>query len=371
MGTTITAAVLTRQGEPLELQQVLVDDPLDHEVLVRVERVGLCHSDLHYVRGSLAIDTPTILGHEVAGIVERTGSSVTRLAVGDRVVVTITPGCGACAQCLRGRPTQCLRVDELRYRPRPKHTTLDGNPIGSLGGIGAFAEAVLVDETALGKVDKSVPPAVACLLGCCVSTGVGAVVHGAGVAPDQTVAVIGCGGVGVSAIQGARLAGARKIIAIDTVADKLELARTFGATDVVLAGPDMTATVRELHKIVPGGVDHAFEAVGRTITAELAFECLAPAGLATILGLMPEGTQLSISADALVYGDRGIRGAYMGANRFLSDVEMFTDHYKSGRLDLDAMVTKVLTFAQINEGFEAMADPDTVRVVLDMSRVDA
>lgn len=371
MSTTITAAVLTKQGEPLELQQVLIDDPLEHEVLVRVERVGLCHSDLHYVHGSLAIDTPTILGHEVAGIVEKTGNAVTRLAAGDRVVVTITPGCGACAQCLRGRPTQCLRVEEMRFRPRPKHTTLDGDPIGSLGGIGAFAEAVLVDETALGKVDKSVPPAVACLLGCCVTTGVGAVVHGAQVAPDQTVAVIGCGGVGISAIQGARLAGARKIIAIDAVADKLELARKFGATDVVLADPDKSATVHQLHKIVPGGVDQAFEAVGRTVTAELAFECLAPTGFATILGLMPEGSQLSLSADALVYGDRGIRGAYMGANRFLSDVEMFTDHYNSGRLDLDGMVTKVLTFAQINKGLVAMADPDTVRVVLDMSRADA
>ena len=372
MSTTITAAVLTKQGEPLELQQVLIDDPLDHEVLVRVERVGLCHSDLHYVHGSLGhrhAHDPWPRGGRHRRAHRRRGDPAAGRRPRGRHHHPRLWGVRASASGV-GRPSACAWTS-CAIRPRPKHTTLDGEPIGSLGGIGAFAEAVLVNETALGKVDKSVPPAVACLLGCCVTTGVGAVVHGAEVAPDQTVAVIGCGGVGVSAIQGARLAGARKIIAIDAVADKLDLARKFGATDVVLADPDKAVTVQELHQIVPGGVDHAFEAVGRTVTAELAFECLAPTGVATILGLMPEGSQLSISADALVYGDRGIRGAYMGANRFLSDVEMFTDHYNSGRLDLDAMVTKVLTFAQINEGLDAMADPDTVRVVLDMSRADA
>jgi S-(hydroxymethyl)glutathione dehydrogenase/alcohol dehydrogenase len=369
--TTILAAVLNKPGGPLELQDVIIDDPLADEVLVRVERVGLCHSDLHYVNGSLIIETPTILGHEVAGIVERVGEAVTRLGVGERVVVTITPGCGMCDQCLRGRPTQCQRVEEMRHRPRPKHTTTDGTEIGALGGVGAFAEAVLVRESSLAVIDKAVPPAVACLLGCCVTTGVGAVVHGAVIAPDDTVAVIGCGGVGVSAIQGARLAGARRIVAVDAVAGKLELARKFGATDVVLAGPAQAETVAAVHDIVPGGVSHAIEAVGRTATAELAFALLAPTGLATILGLMPEGSTLNISADALVYGDRGIRGAYMGANRFLSDVQMFTDHYRSGRLDLDSMVSKVVTFADINRGLDAMADADTVRVVVDMSRADA
>lgn len=371
MSTRIMAAVLTKPGEALELQEVIIDDPLANEVLMRVERVGLCHSDLHYLKGSLPIETPTILGHEVAGIVERLGDAVTGFTVGDRVVVTITPGCGRCGQCAGGRPTQCERVAELRYRPRPKHTSPDGTEIGALGGIGAFAEAVLVSESSLARIDKSVPPEVACLLGCCVTTGVGAVVHGASIAPDDTVAVIGCGGVGISAIQGARLAGARRIVAVDSVEGKLELARKFGATDVVLAGPVQSETVAALHEIVPGGVTHAIEAVGRTATAELAFACLAPTGFATILGLMPEGATLNISADDLVYGDRGIRGAYMGASRFLSDVQMFTDHYRSGRLDLDSMVSSVVKFADINRGLDAMAEPDNVRVVVDMSRADA
>lgn len=367
MGTTMTAAVLIAPGAPLELRDVVIDDPLPGEVLVRVERVGLCHSDLHYVNGSLSIELPTILGHEVAGTVEAVGDDHGRLRVGDRVVATVTPACGACGQCLSGRPTQCLRVDEVRRRPRPKHTTVDGGEIGSLGGIGAFAEYILVPQASLAGVDDQVPGEVACLLGCCVTTGVGAVVHGAQVTPDDTVVVIGCGGVGISAVQGARLAGARHVIAVDSVAGKLDLAKRFGATETVLAGPDRDRTIAGIHAIVPGGVSHAIEAVGRPATAELAFDCLAPAGVATILGLMPEGSRLDLSADALVYGDRAIRGAYMGANRFLSDVQMFSDHYRGGRLDLDAMVTAVVPFAAINEGLAAMADPDTVRIVVDMT----
>lgn len=367
MSTTIAAAVLTQAGAPLELQQVLLDDPLASEVVVRVERVGLCHSDVHYVHGSLTISTPTILGHEVAGIVESVGDGVRRVKVGDRVVATVTPACGACAQCLAGRPTQCLRVDEVRQRPRPKHTSTDGEPIGSLGGVGAFAQAILVGESSLAVVDRTVPADVACLLGCCITTGVGAVVHGAHVTAEDTVAVIGCGGIGISAIQGARLAGARRIIAVDAVAEKLELAKRFGATDAVLADGDASRTVANLHELVPGGVTHAIEAVGLPVTAELAFRCLAPTGMATILGLMPDGSTLKIPADELVYGDRSIRGSYMGANRFLSDVQMFSDHYRSGHLDLDAMVTQVIPFADINDGLAALSNPDTVRIVIDMT----
>lgn len=173
-----------------------------------------------------------------------------------------------------------------------------------------------------------------------------------------------CGGVGIAAIQGARLAGARRTVAVDAVPAKLDLARRFGATDAVLADADPATTARRLRALMPEGFQHAIEAVGRPQTAELAFEVLAPAGTATILGLMPEGERLSISADALVYGDRVLQGAYMGANRFLADVATFVDHYRAGRLDLDAMVTAQLPFTEINEGFAAMADPRTIRIVL-------
>lgn len=362
--TPIDAAVLEKPGEPLRFAELLLDEPTDHEVLVRTERVGLCHSDLHYVNGSLPISTPAVLGHEVCGTVERVGAAVTRIAPGDRVVATVTPSCGLCRSCVGGRPTQCSRTEQTRYRERPKLVTRDGDEVEVLGGLGAFAEAFLAGEQSLAVVGPSVPPAAASLLGCCITTGVGAAVHGARITPEDTVAVIGCGGVGIAAIQGARIAGARRIVAVDAVAGKLQLARGFGATDTVLADPDPAVTVRRLTELLPDGVSHAIEAVGRRQTAELAFDILAPAGTATILGLLPPGERLGISADALVYGDRVLQGAYMGANRFLSDVEMFTDHYAAGRLDLDAMVTAELPFDRINEGFVAMADPTTIRIVL-------
>lgn len=371
MRTPIRAAVLRNSGQPLEICEVLIDDPTDHEVLVRTERVGLCHSDLHYLTGALAISTPAVLGHEVAGIVERVGAAVTRVAPGDRVVATVTPSCGLCGACLRGRPTQCEQVDRLRSRPRPKLVTHDGEHVEALCGLGAFAEALLVSEAALAVVEPAMPPRVACLLGCCVTTGVGAVVHGARVTPDDTVVVIGCGGVGIAAIQGARLAGARSIVAVDAVAEKVDLARGFGATATVLADTNGEVTRERLRKVRPEGFSHAFEAVGRRQTAELAFDVLAPTGTATILGLMPAGEQLAISADALVYGDRRLQGAYMGANRFLSDVEMFTEHYAAGRLDLDGMVTAELPFEQINEGFTAMTQPTTIRIVLQFGQAPA
>lgn len=367
MRTPVRAAVLEKPGQPLALTEILLDEPMAGEVMVRTERVGLCHSDLHYVTGSLGIAMPAVLGHEATGTVERVGSAVTRLTPGERVVATVTPSCGLCGSCLRGRPTQCLRVDQLRARTRPKAVTRDGDEVALLGGVGAFADAFLVSEASLAPVSASVPPEVACLLGCCISTGVGAAVHGARITPEDTVVVIGCGGVGIAAIQGARLAGARRIVAVDTAAPKLALARRFGATHGVLADPDPATTRARLHEIVPGGFSHAIEAVGRRQTAELAFDVLAPSGTATVLGLMPEGERLSISADALVYGDRVLQGAYMGANRFISDVEMFTDHYVNGRLDLDGMVTAVLPFDRINEGLQAMSGPTTIRVVMDLT----
>lgn len=370
MRSEVQAAVLLEPGMPLEMDTLLLDEPLEGEVRVRVERVGLCHSDLHYIRGSLPIRLPAVLGHEVAGIVETVGPQVHRVSPGDRVVATVTPSCGQCRTCLSGRPTQCLRVNGLRARDRPRMTTKAGEPVELLGAIGAFAQAMVVKEASLAVVPRRVPPHVACLLGCCITTGFGAAVHGAAVRPEDTVVVIGCGGVGIAAIQGARIAGARQVVAVDTTLQKLDLASRFGASHGVLADPGPGGTLAALRALRPDGFSHAIEAVGRPDTAELAFAALEPTGTATILGLMQPGQQLSISADELVYGDRRLQGAYMGANRFLSDVEMFTDHYEAGRLDIDAMVTTTLPFRNINEGLEAMAHPATVRVVLELSEFD-
>ncbi|WP_440711784.1 zinc-binding dehydrogenase [Herbiconiux sp. YIM B11900] len=360
----IQAAVLTAPGEPLQLQTLYLDEPGPGEVLVTVEAAGLCHSDLHYITGSLPITTPAVLGHEVAGRVERVGVGVTRIAVGDRVVATVTPSCGSCPECVSGNPTLCERVSELRRRPDALLVDADGRPVIALGAIGAFAEAIVVPEASLAVV-ADLNPQLACLLGCCISTGVGAVVHGASVSASDTVVVIGCGGVGMAAIQGARISGARRIIAVDIHDDKLALARALGATDVISAADDVRTEVLAL---TVGGVTRAFEAVGRPETAELAFSVLAPGGVATILGLMPVDSTIPIDAASLIEGSRRIQGAYMGANRFLADVAFLVDHAKSGRLDLSSMVTEVVTLEDINTGFEAMRSPASIRTVVDLRR---
>lgn len=363
MRRPITAAVLTTPGSPLEFRTVHLDDPGAGEVAVRAQAVGLCRSDTHYVDGALDIDLPAILGHEVVGVVERVGPDVSALSVGDRVVATVTPACGLCDRCLAGRPTQCSRSDQVRARSRPRVTDADDRPISLLGELGAFAEVFLSPVSALAKVPNTIPSASACLLGCCISTGAGAVLRGGRVDPTHTVAVVGCGGVGVAAIQAARLAGARQVVAVDTSAPKLSRAAEFGATDTVVASPEISATLEALAAVAPRGIDRSFEAVGHPATAELAFRMLAPTGVATVLGLMPAGQRVSIPADDLIYGDRVLQGAYMGANRFLSDTSHFVAHYEAGRLDLDAMVTATYPFAEINEAIEAMNDPAAVRIV--------
>lgn len=361
--TPIKAAVLTAARQPMHVTTLYIDAPGPGEVLVRVEAAGLCHSDLHYLNGSLEVSTPTVLGHEVVGRVDRIGKGVTRLKAGDRVVATVTPNCGSCAPCVSGRATMCERVTELRDRPEPALLDADGVTVGALAGIGAFAEAILVKDSALAIIDDDLDPRTACLLGCCISTGVGAVIHGARVTPADTVLVVGCGGVGMAAIQGARISGARRIIAVDLHAEKLKLARGLGATDVILASDDVR---RAVLSICPGGVTRAFEAVGRPETAELAFSLLATGGIATILGLMPAGSKIAVDAAGLIEGDRKLQGAYMGANRFLADVSLLTDHYRTGVLDLESMVTGVVTLDQLDAGFEAMRAPGSIRTVADL-----
>ncbi|GAA3894619.1 Zn-dependent alcohol dehydrogenase [Streptomyces gulbargensis] len=358
------AAVLTAVNEPLELTTIQVDDPEPGEVRVAVTHVGLCHSDLHYMTGTVPTGLPVVVGHEVAGVVEATGSAVTGLRVGDRVVGALTPSCGRCANCEAGRSTQCRRVAEVRRRPRPAFRLTDGEPVERLGDVGAFSRHTLMRENALVRLDDAVPLHVGCLLACCVITGVGAVFRGARVRPGSTVAVIGCGGVGSAVIQGARLAGASAVVAIDLDEARLEAARGYGATHVVNGGvEDVAAEVRSL---LGDGVDYSFEAVGSARTAATALAVLRPTGTACLVGIAPEGTELTVPASDFFFGEKRLIGSYMGSGQVRQDITQLARLYQQGRLLLDEMVTQVIPFGEINEGFKAMRSGDVTRIVVDL-----
>lgn len=358
------AAVLTAVNEPLELTTIRVDDPEPHEVRLAVTNVGLCHSDLHYMTGTVPTDLPVVVGHEVAGVVEAVGSAVESLRPGDRVTGALTPSCGRCVNCESGRSTQCLRLDDVRRRQRPAFETIDGRPIERLAAIGAFSQHVLMRENALVKLPDDVPLHVGCLLSCCIVTGVGAVFRAAQVRPGSTVAVIGCGGVGSAIVQGARLAGASVIVAIDLDEDRLKAARTYGATHVINGAEG--DTVEELHRLLGDGVDYAFEAVGSARTAQTALALLRPTGTACLVGIAPVGTEISVPALDFFFQEKRLIGSYMGSGQAREDIAQFSRLYQQGRLLLDEMVTRVLPFAEINDGFEEMKSGEVTRIVVDL-----
>ncbi len=361
---TTKAAVLNEIGAPLELTDIRVDEPEPHEVRVAVTHVGLCHSDLHYMTGTVPCELPVVVGHEVAGIVESIGSAVTSLHPGDRVTGALTPSCGGCANCDAGRSTQCLRLDDVRRRHRPAFQTLDGRPIERLAAIGAFSQHILLRENALVRLPDDLPLHVGCLLSCCVVTGVGAVFRGAQVRPGSTVAVIGCGGVGSAIIQGARLAGASAIVGIDLDDDRLKAAHTYGATHIVNGADD--DPVEEVRRLLGDGVDYAFEAVGSARTAQTALALVRPTGTACLVGIAPMGTELSVPALDFFFEEKKLIGSYMGSGQARADIAQFARLYQQGRLLLDEMVTRVLPFVDINEGFEQMKSGDVTRIVVDL-----
>jgi len=358
----VRAAVLNRPGH-LDLETLWVDRPGPREVRVRPVAVGLCHSDLHYIDGTHTTELPEVLGHEAAGVVESVGELVTAVAVGDHVVTSLTMFCGRCRYCTSGRMSLCSERARLRVRPRPALVTGDGRPVGVMGGIGAFAELVVVHENAVTPIPHDLDLRIGSLFGCAVLTGVGAVTRAARVPVGATVAVVGCGGIGLAVLQGAVLSGASRIVAIDRSSAKLEAAREFGATDVLDSGAD---TERHLRELVPAGVDFSFEAVGRAETAELAYALLAPGGTCTVLGMVPDATPIRVPASSLYFEERRLQGAFIGSGRFTSDVPELVELHAQGRLRLDDMVTHTFDLEHVNKGFEVLASGDALRVVLDM-----
>src|ERR1700737_4824762 len=281
------AAVFHGPNQPLSIEDVEIDKPREREVLVRTVASGVCHSDLHFVDGFYPFPAPAILGHEAAGVVEKVGKAVTYLQPGDHVISCPAVFCGFCEECMTGNLHRCSNR-RATQRPRDDKPRLSqgGKPVRQFSDLSTYAEKMLVHENALVKIRDDMPLDRAALIGCGVTTGVGAVLNTAKIEPGSTVAVFGCGGVGISATQGARIAGARRIIAVDQFENKLAMAKRFGATDTVDASNrDAIEAIREM---TGAGVDYAFEAVGLKKLAEQCFECIRPGGTATIIGMIPQ-----------------------------------------------------------------------------------
>ena len=355
------AAVLRDVNQPLHIEEVQIDIPGPREVLIRTGASGVCHSDLHFVEGKYKVRMPVVLGHEAAGTVEAVGDQVSYVKPGDRVVTCLSIFCGHCDKCLSGRPALCARTDVVRSREEPPRLTQAGASITQFSYIASFAEQMLVHEHTLVKVGEEVPIEQLALLGCGVTTGLGAVLNTAQVQPGSTVAVIGCGGVGLNSVQGAALAGALRIIAIDAVETKLSMAREFGATDVIDAsGGDVVDKVRAL---TGSGVDYSFEAIGAKETAEQAFEMLDTGGTATVIGMIPVGTKIELDGRSFL-GERRIQGSGMGSNRFRIDIPRYIEFYRQGRLRLSELVSQRLSLDQVNDAFEDMKQGHVARSVI-------
>ncbi|WP_110206829.1 Zn-dependent alcohol dehydrogenase [Nocardioides daejeonensis] len=355
------AAVLESSPGDLVLRDVVVDDPAPDEVLVRTVAAGVCHSDLHFMRGVMPHPVPTVLGHEAAGVVEAVGSAVHDLAPGDHVVECLSVFCGRCEFCLSGRPAICTKAGLGRPAGAPPRLRLDDQPITQFLHLSSFSELALVHRNALVRIDDRMPLDVAALLGCGVLTGLGAVFRTAGVRPGETVAVIGCGGVGLSAIHGAELVSAAKIVAVDTDPAKLELAKSFGATDVVDASQvDAVEAVRDL---TDGGVHHAFEAVGLARTTQQAFSMARRGGTATVVGMMAPGEQVSISGIELLVEKR-LQGSQIGSNQFITDIPRYVDLYLAGKLRLDSLVSRSTGLDGINDAYRRLGEGGVARQLI-------
>ena len=370
----IRAAVLKASGlpppyvrsQPLDVVELDLAPPGRGEVLVRIGAAGLCHSDLSVIDGSRPRPVPMALGHEAAGVVEALGDGVTDLAVGDHVVLVFVPSCGRCGPCAAGRPALC----EPGAKANGAGTLISGErrlafkaePVNHHLGVSAFADHAVVARESCVKIDPELPVDLAALFGCAVLTGVGAVINTAKVEPGASVAVVGLGGVGLSAVIGAKLAGARQIVAVDLSDDKLAFARALGATDAVNAGaPDAVQAVRAL---TGGGVEVAFDMAGAVPALELAYAVTARGGTTVTAGLPHPDKRLMLAPVTLVAEERTLKGSYIGSAVPLRDVPRLIALFKAGKLPVDALLTHRLKLDDINEGFDRLREGIGVRQVV-------
>lgn len=359
------AAVLRQFNGIFAIEDISIDRPIGHEVLIQVKASGLCHSDLHAAQTDLGyFPIPGVFGHEVAGVVIDIGSEVTDFAIGDHVVGCLVRFCGHCSPCNSGHSYHCTRPDDLLRMPENRQRlNKDGKPIHQIYGLAGFAEQALIHENQLVKIPKAMPFPQAAVLGCATVTGAGSAINTAGVKPGATVAVLGAGGVGLNVLSGAQLMGATRIIAIDLNPTKLDLAKRFGATDVIDAGKvDPVETVRAL---TGGGVDHAFEVIGLASTTRQAIQMTQRGGSSYLIGVHQPGSklELDVMADILV-PQRKLEGVYMGSTNIKQDIPIYADLYLQGRFNLDDLISKQISIDEINEAYQQVASGAVARCVI-------
>jgi S-(hydroxymethyl)glutathione dehydrogenase/alcohol dehydrogenase len=357
------AAVFWEPGSRVEILDVELAPPKAGEVLVRIAACGVCASDLHVVDGDLPEPLPIVLGHEASGVIVEAGPGVERLQEGDHVVLALAPSCGACSACRHGRPTFCELFGQCAsdgvLADGTSRLSVDGKTLHHFNSVSSFAEYAVVPESAAVAVRRDVPLQDAALVSCAVVTGFGAVANTAGVEEGATVAVWGCGGVGLNVVQAARLAGAARIVAVDIRPEKLELARRLGATDAARGGEGVHAAAL-VQELVPGGVDYAFEAVGREATINDAWAAVRPGGTVVVVGLMPKGSKLTIDPWGFI-NEKTLKGCFLGTARIERDIPRLVDLVHEGKLELGALVSRRIGLEELPGAFDRLRAGEAAR----------
>jgi S-(hydroxymethyl)glutathione dehydrogenase/alcohol dehydrogenase len=358
------AAVFYGPHQPLVIEELDIQPPKKGEILVKIAASGLCATDLHFIEGFFPWPAPAVLGHEAAGVVEQVGDGVTAMEPGDHVILAIAPFCGVCRYCVAGKPYLCVEAggtQAMKDGTTRLSLKKDGTPVFHFMGVSSFAEYAVVREIAAVKVRDDAPLDKLSLIGCGVTTGIGAAINTAGITPGKSVAVFGCGGVGLNIIQGANLAGASPIIAIDTLERKLDMAREFGATHFIDASKEHAAL--KVHEITGGGADFAFESVGSVEVLGQAFDSIDRGGTAILVGVPPLGAKYEVATIHL-FNDKALRGCAYGSANIRRDFPMIVNLYMAKKIKLDELITRVYPLEKVNEAFEAMKKGEVARSII-------
>lgn len=357
-----------KESQPLKIETLKLESPKQGELLIKVKAAGLCHSDLSVINGSRPRPMPMALGHEAAGEVIEVGEGITDLKPGDHVVCSFVPSCGHCLPCQEGRPALCepgaKANNEGEMLSGGRRLKKNGKEINHHLGVSGFAEYAVVSRNSVVKVDPEIPFSKVAIFGCAVITGVGAVINTARVKPGSSVAVVGLGGIGLNALLGAVLAGARKVIAVDINLQKLEIAKKLGATETFDSrNPDV---IKEIRSATDGGVDYAFETAGAVPAMETAYRITKRGGMTVTTGLPDPSHQFSFPQVTLTAEERTVKGSYLGSCVPSRDIPRFIELYKQGRLPVDRLLTDTLPFEKINEGFDKLANGEATRLVVEI-----